>query len=511
MPVIINNLGNLVVDDQYFMEVPVTQGPTNIPTGNIGLVGTFQRGPVNTPVTVQSYQDLVKQFGEVDTALTLTGTLEARAIFTQGNTSLTVVRVVASSTPAVAASVVLKDGTATPATVLTLNAATPGTWANSMAAIVATGTISGTFKITLQYGNETEVWDNLVIQQPATPITGAVLASTIFGPGGKSLLANATFPTTADTNVPKPGTYAFTGGTNGAIPSATDYTGGNTNGVKTGLSALDSANINIILAAGQSDPTLNASLITNAQSITQSGGTPRTAVVTFPQGTQISGLGTLVTALGDTDRAEAAYPWVQINDPISGTTPVVSPLGYFAGVLAQLPPHQSTGNKPVLGTVGIDPSLNIGPVELTTMAQLQINAVGVPTPAGPIGIRGGFNLSLSSGSNQLYVRRMKDYIDQLVYTFSGKFVDLPITPDLMRQVSQTIDNILYPMKNPNAAADQMIADYVINCSASNNPAASLAQNKLITDYAVKLLNMDRFEIFRSQIGSGVVINTQPQG
>jgi phage tail sheath protein FI len=509
MPVFVNTLAGLNVDDQYFMNVPVTQGSINIPTGNIGIVGTFQRGPLNTPVTVTSYEDLVKNFGEVDTLLTLTGTLEARSIFAQGNTNLTVIRIGAAATPPAAASVILKDTQTTPGTVMTLNAATPGTWGNSLIAVVAAGTITGTNKITLQYGNETEVWDNLIIQQPTTPITGAVLASSIFGVGGKSKLATATFPATADTSAWATGTFALTSGTNGSVPTPADYVGGNTGGVKTGISALDSANINIILCAGQSDPTINNALIANCQTIVQNGGVPRTAVITFPQGTAISGLQTLVTSF-DTDQAEAAYPWQQILDNVTGLTTLVSPLGFFAGRLAQLKPQESTGNKPINGTIGIDPAVSIGPSELNTLASLQINVVGVPTPAGPIGIRGGFNLSKSSGSNQLYVRRMNDYIDELVASVGGQFVDDPVTTDLMRQVGQVVDNILYPMKNPNAPQDQMIQDYTINCSNSNNPSTSMKQGKLICDYAVQLLNMDRFMIFRTQISNGVVIKSNQQ-
>lgn len=509
MPQIINSLGNLEVDDQYFLSEPVPQGPSNVPTGNVGMVATFQRGPLNTSVTVVSYDDLVKNFGEVDLGLTLTGTLEARNVFKQGNTNLTVVRIDAKASPSAAASLILKDSQATPGTVMTLAAETNGTWANNLIAIVAAGTIAGTFKITLQYGNETETWDNLVIQQPATPIQGAVLASTIFGAGGKSQLANATFPTTVDTNLPKPGIYAFTGGANGGIPTPADYIGANNAGVKTGLYALDNANVNIVFCAGQSDPTVNAAVEANADSITQNGGTPRRAAITLPQGTAISALGTLLATV-DEQRSDACYPWQQVYDPINQVNTLVSPLGFYVGVYAQQPPHYSTGNKPIKGTLGIDPTLNIGPSELNTLAQLQINAVGVPTPAGPIGIRGGFSLSKSSGSNQSYVCRMNDYIDSLVATVGGQFVDMPITPDLMRQVTQAVDNVLYPMKNPNAPQDQMIADYVINCSASNNPDISTGQDKLICDFAAKLLNMDRFQVFRQQIGSGVVITNNQQ-
>lgn len=503
----INDLTNLTLDDQYFMEVPVTQGGSDSPAGSIGLVGTFSRGPLNTPVLVTSYQDLVKKFGEVDLALGLTGTLESRAIFKQGNANVYVVRVDGKTTNAsAAANVVLNDSQPTPGTVLTLTAITNGTWANSLVTGVSTGAISGTFRIDLQYGDESETWDNLIIQQPGTPITGAVLASTIFGPNGKSKLVTGTFPGTPNTNLPKSGSYTLTGGVDGSGAGASDYIGANTSGVKTGLFALDSSPINLVLAAGQSDPTVIQALIDNANRITQSGGLPRIAVVTLPKSTAIGGLSTLVSAY-DTDRVIPAYPWVQILEPITGTTPTVSPLGYMAGLLAQLKPNQSTGNKAINGVLGTDPNLNIGPDDLVTMAALQINAIGVQTPAGAIGVRGGFTLS-KTGESQSYVRRMKDYIDQMVSLVGGQFVDEPITNDLLRQVGQSVDNIFQPMKDPAAIQDKMMADYRIICDSTNNLQG---QDRVICDYAVKLLNMNRFMIFRTQIGAGVVMTSTQQG
>ncbi|GIM47038.1 tail protein [Collibacillus ludicampi] len=505
----VNNLNNLTVDDQYFMEVPVQQGPSNVPTGNIGLVGTFSRGPLNTPTLVTSYPDLVKKFGEVDQNFSLTGPITARGIFKQGNTNVYVVRISSSTNPATYAKVYLYDSNNN--LVMILQAATPGSWGDALTATVSNGTKPGTFKISLQYGSESETWDNLVIAQPATPIAGAVLVSTIFGPNGQSQLATATFPSTPNINAPANGTYAFTGGTDGADASPADYIGSNMNGVKTGLYALDNAPVNLVLCAEQSDPSVNQALAQNAQSITQNGGLPRDAVITFPKGTPVANLASLMSQF-DTDRVFPCYLWQQIYDPVTNSNQVVSPLGFFAGLLAQLSPHLSPGNKPIFGTLGVDPNMNIGPSDLATMAQARVNAVGVPTPAGPLGVRGGFTASQTAGDpQQIYVRRMKDYIDQLVYTIGGQFVDQPITPDLMRQVYQSVDNILYPMKNPASPSDQMIADYKITCDNTNNPPSSTGQNRLICDYAVKLLNMNRFMIFRTQIGAGVVITSTHQG
>jgi phage tail sheath protein FI len=503
----VQNLNNLILDDQYFLEVPVADGSAAAPTGNIGMVGTFSRGPLNTPVLVTSYPELIKKFGDVDADMKLTGTLTARGIFKQGNANLYVVRVSSSTTPAAPASLDIKN--AADKVVLKLKAKTPGTWGNSLVAAVSKGSKDNTFKVELQYGAEFEAWDNLVIVEPGTPIPGAMLASAVFGANGASQLASAEITAADNTEFPANGSYSLSGGLDGEDAAATDYIGTSTGGVKKGLAALDSAPINLILAAEQGDTAINEALIANAESITQNGGLPRVALITFPKTTAVSGLAALTKASShDTDRAIALFPWVNIFDTTTNSNRTVSPVGYFAGVLAQLQPHLSAGNKKVSGILGTDPNQNIGPAELVAMVQARVNAIGVQTPAGQLGIRGSFTLSLTEAQSQIHVRRMQDYINQLVSQVGGQFVDQPITEDLMRQVFHCVDNILQPMKSPIAPGDQMIADYKVVCDASNNPAQSIAQNRLVCDYAVKLLNVNRFMIFRTQIGTGVVITKQ---
>lgn len=502
----VSNLNNLILDDQYFLDVTVEDSNASAPTGNIGLVGTFSKGPLNTPVLVTSYPDLVNKFGDISTGLT--GALAARGIYNQGNVNVYVVRIESSTTKSKAAFLDLKDATA--ATVLTLTAKTTGTWGNDIKVNVVDGTKTGTFQLVLQYGSTTETYDNLLVAQPETPIDGAVLVADVLGTNGKSNLVTASFPTTPNTNNVATSDKPFSlaqGVDGGDNVKPTDYIGASNAGLKTGLYALDSAPINFILAAEQGDAQINDALMTNAQSITNNGGLPRIAVITFPEDTKVDDLAGLTSKL-DSDRVIAVYPWVQVSVAGSPNPQVVAPHSFLAGVLAQLSPHLSPGNKQVFGTLGLDPTQNIGPSELITMVKARVNTLGIPTPAGQIGIRGGITLSTKDDSSQVYVRRMRDYIDQLVFSVGGRFVDQPITDDVMRHVYQSVDNILQPMKSPVIPTDQMIADYKVVCDASNNPPESIAQNRLICDYAVKLLNVNRFMIFRTQIGAGTVITKQ---
>lgn len=502
----VQNLNNLILDDQYFLDVPVPEGTATAPTGNIGIVGTFNRGPLNTPVLVNNYPDMVRKFGDVIGGLT--GMISARGIFKQGNANVYVVRIDAAANPSKQASVTLMDRSATPAPVFTLKAKTPGSWGNGLKVSVSDGTKAGTYKITLQYKTEMEVWDNLTTVKPSTVIPGSVMADTVFGVNGRSALAVSDDVATATNAVfPAAGTFSFVNGNDGGVPSVNDYKGGVINGKKTGIYALDSVPVNFMFCAEQSDPILNQALMERAEAITNEGGVPRMALVTFPQPTTVDALASLTESL-NSDRVIAAYPWLHIYDVESNQKMQVSPLGYFAGVLAQLAPHLSTGNKPMQGILGVDPEKTIGPSELVAMAQARVNAVGVPTPAGPLGVRGSFTLTQDGETAQIHVRRMKDYINQKVSEVGGLYVDRPITEELMDQVYHAVDNILRSMKSPISSSEQMIADYKVVCDSTNNPPTSIAQNMLVCDYAVKLLNINRFMIFRTQIGAGVVITNQ---
>ena len=105
--------------------------PLGVTVGNLGVVGTASKGPVNTPVILGSYSEAQETFGNYDPwndgagELTLVRALELA--FNQGATTAIAVRV-ADATPAgkaVPSSLTLKAGADN---VVTLVAKSPGTW-----------------------------------------------------------------------------------------------------------------------------------------------------------------------------------------------------------------------------------------------------------------------------------------------------------------------------------------------------------------------------------------------
>jgi Phage tail sheath protein subtilisin-like domain/Phage tail sheath C-terminal domain len=109
--------------------------PTAITVGNLGVVGTASKGPVDQPVTLASYAEARARFGEYDlwqggTADELTLTRALELAFQHGATTAIAVRVSAKDNDAAKkAERVLSAGGATP---VKLVAKSPGTWGNDL-------------------------------------------------------------------------------------------------------------------------------------------------------------------------------------------------------------------------------------------------------------------------------------------------------------------------------------------------------------------------------------------
>jgi hypothetical protein len=120
-------------------EALITAG--RVSTGNIGIVGTANKGPVSKVVILSSFTEAREAFGEEDAwvngnsnELTLMRALEQ--IFNNGGRSVYAVRVAGGS--AAQAAYQIRDGAS--AALSLLKAKTPGTWGNSIKIEIAAAT-----------------------------------------------------------------------------------------------------------------------------------------------------------------------------------------------------------------------------------------------------------------------------------------------------------------------------------------------------------------------------------
>lgn len=112
--------------------------PGQISVGNLGVVGTASKGPVNEAVRLSSYSDAMEKFGEFDpwskgisNELTLVRALQLA--YSQGANTVIAVRVASDSK----ASASYKLKTADGAYCVQLTAKTPGTWGNDLSVNVS--------------------------------------------------------------------------------------------------------------------------------------------------------------------------------------------------------------------------------------------------------------------------------------------------------------------------------------------------------------------------------------
>jgi hypothetical protein len=108
-------------------------GVSGIATGNVGIVGTANKGPLDKAIVLSSFSEAKETFGAYDgwrgggpgeNELTLVRALQQ--LFNNGASTVYAVRVGAG---AAAAAIVLSDATGP---VVTVTGATPGTWANEI-------------------------------------------------------------------------------------------------------------------------------------------------------------------------------------------------------------------------------------------------------------------------------------------------------------------------------------------------------------------------------------------
>ncbi|EPZ47634.1 hypothetical protein [Alicyclobacillus acidoterrestris] len=484
------------VDGVYNIDEQPPLQVQGISTGIWGIVGTFSKGPVNTPTHILSLDDLENIFGGADPSLT--GYIGALSAIGQGASEFQVVRIVGSG--ATAASVTINDSESTSSEVFTATYNSVGTGGNSATITVSSGTKTGTFKLTIEDGDTSEVWDNLAT---TSTVTGATLLSSI-----TSQIVTFSQPETPNTNLPVNGEYPLSGGANGSTPTVSDYVG--TTSPNTGLQALSGTTpaVNIVFLANIacSDSNTVSALETFCEN------NKCMAAICGAQGNTITQAIT-ETANIDSDRLVYCWPWQQMYVDDLQQTLTVAPTGHWVGLVATLYPHQSPGNKNLAYTSGPEFPVSSDDIQKAMDPSARVVPIGVTIPRGGIGCFSGQTLSQNANPQlrPVYRRRMDDFIVESVETSLGQYVDEPITTTtggLLDQQQHTVSAFLDPLLGENnEAGEPMIQAYSVQCDTKNNPPSVTDNDMTIIDTRVQLFNMNRFLLFRTTIAAGVVTTT----
>lgn len=499
------NTTALLVPDLYVQIIPPQIAQLNgVPSNGLGIVGTAQWGPVNSPAIVGSMAQYAQTFGAIQARKYDLGTAVAAAVL-QGAQNMRCVRVTDGTD--LAASIVIQT------TCLTLTSFYTGTLGNSCVATIAAGSAANTSKITIAMpGQQAEVFDNIAGSANALWVNMAAAINQgqygIRGPS-KLVVASAGVGTTAPTLA----SYTLAGGTDGATTITSTVLVGVDTVPRKGMYALRGTGVAVGMLADADDSTQWTSQVAYGLS----EGTYMIGV--GPAGDTIANAGTVKATAGiDSYAFKLLFgDWVYWNDPVNGTTRLVSPQGFIAGLLSNLAPQNSSLNKQLYGIVGTQKSYAnqvYSSAELQSLAQAGIDLITNPIPSGSMfGARIGHNSSSNPATNGDNYTRMTNYLAATLNAgmgiFVGKLQSSQPTDPLRAQVKATLDNFLQSM------ADQKQVDSSsTQCDLNNNSASRIAGGWLQADVTVKYLAVVEKLLVSMQGGQSVTVSrvsTQPTG
>jgi len=425
-------------------------GVSGISTGNLGVVGTAARGPLDRAVLLGSYAEAVDAFGPYpawDPAaaaanLSLTRTLEAA--FRGGASTVYAVRIANVGGPGMASATwTLKERTPAGdagADLFALVATSPGTWANDLVAFTpATATAPARLKLTLGRLEES--------------FTGATAGELFDAVKAGSQLVTVTPPSLA------------AGDRGKAVHSAPRTTEGGPDGgsvtgaqVEAGLRLLEDRPVNLVAVGGLAAKDAAAAVLGHLET-TENAGRERIAVLGASSDRPDDLIRDDVGA-GGGPRLVLVAPGLVADDAASTAAdrrvnlPGPYAAALVAGRLATLAPHVSLTNK------------DLAAADLTTRytraQQKQLLESRVLVLFQNLGFRVLKGITTDDAAfKQISVRRIVDYAKAGVRQGANPYIGRLNNPRVRSALKATLDGFLSGM-----VLDEMIQKYTLEVSAT---------------------------------------------
>ncbi len=425
----------------------------SIATGNVGVVGTAAKGPLETAVPLSGVAEAIDTFGPADLFATpaesagpLSLTRAVQQVFAGGGSNVYAVRI-AGGTP-VSATLTVPASTNN---AFLLTAADPtdpsapaapigGSWGNGIrVAIVDNGSgATPRFRMTVSYRTRREVYEGSNVGQ----VRAAIEA------GGSQLVRvsdPAADPASATTNL-APLDASLSGGT--SVPTV------NATHVATGLAALEDQDVNIVVVAGLGASVVAAPVLAHLTT-TEAEGHERIAVIGASGSASAA---VLSDAAGvSSGRIILVAPGIKVSEP--GQTARVSlppsaTAAIVAGRLAATAPHVSLTNQ-TLPIEELDQNYS------TTVHKnlLQKHVLTVRRRFGHQIVRG---ISTDPGAfSQISVRRTVDYAKAGVRLGANPYIGKLNNARVRAALKATLDGFFSQM-----VLDEMLVGYQLDVSAT---------------------------------------------
>jgi Bacteriophage tail sheath protein len=438
----------------YVQEVPSAVRPIEgVSSSTAAFVGVTEKGPVPgtllptgrmaQPVLVTSMTDYSRRFGGFlsDSFLTYA----VRAFFENGGRRLYIVRVVGHTvtTPPSPPLAAVSPGGAP----LTIAAASPGDWGNSLTVRVDASSDgdASNFKLTVLNGaTPVESFDSLTFQASPTLAPGATnpadYGRTVVNSRSEYIAITADF-----TARPSNGTIHLGNGNDGPPVTAAELIGAaaaDSTVTGTGLHALDKiTDVNLIAIPGQGDPaTVNAGMeycktrplqdcffiadsgaLTNVDSARVDGASPSVRTVADVRTFATTGLAGTPLDKAAGDYGAIYFPWVLAPDPLGrGRNPkiLLPPSPFLAGIYARIDNSRGVFKAPAGTEAGVFGAIGVA-VNVSDTEQDQLNPIGVnvirTVPGSGFVVWGTRTIGSDASWRYVPVRRMAIFLRVSIY------------------------------------------------------------------------------------------------
>ncbi len=464
----------------------------HLSTSSAGMVGVAERGPINQPVLVTSWEQFVNKFGATIQAGYLA--YAARAFFDNGGSVLYVNRIAHLTNPANPASLTAAKASATLRDrrtgevryALRVRAANEGTWGNALALRVENGTRDPAVSFNLvvtHRGEDVETFEDLTMDEAAS--SHAELA--VNGRSEYITVEDLYASSGAALDRPRASTFTLFGGGDGLSGlNDADYLGDPS--AHTGLYAFDAIDaLNLLMAPGVTTPAVIHGGIAYAEGRKDLIFLADAPLHLEPQEAVEfrRGQGTYSHAAFNSSYAALYYPWIEVHDPASGKRKRVPPIGAVAGCFAKSDRTAGVWHAPA----GIDRGRVVGALALGYPTSRGERDVLYPEGVNPIvsfpdtgiNIWGQKTLqSQPSALDRVNVRRLMIYIEEAIAESSRFVVFEPNNPQTWRALVRLIHPFLEDIRDKGG-----LVDFAVQCDEETNTPAVIDRNQLIARVFVK--------------------------
>jgi uncharacterized protein len=504
----------------YVEEVPSTSKPIEgVGTSIAAFVGLAPGGPINTPMRISNWTQFAKIFGDPndpDNGPFMEGSYLAHALygfFQNGGTLCWVVRVGSGERDGARPQAGLPAAADRTVSAFRAEAleGVDGTVAVELIEVPGQTGEDGeggepTYRLIVDAGQKgREEYDNLTLKKGRQNIATKVNASS------KLIRIEETGASLPDAR-PAAGTYTLSApAAAGAEVSANDFEGdvARRRGMG-GLAAVDEVTMvcmpDLMTLAANGDDSQLRDLQGKIIAHCENAG-DRMAILDAPPNLLPQEVldWRMNTAGYDSKFATLYYPWIEVQDPLSGQPMLVPPSGHVAGVWCRTDAtrgvHKAPANEVVMGVNGLA-------FQVTQAEQGGLNKAGVNCirsfPGRGIRIWGARTLSSDPEWRYINVRRLFNYIAESIMEGTQWSVFEPNDERLWMQLRISASNFLHRTWREGALFGATPEQaFFVKCDAETNPPDVIEAGQVICEIGIAPVKPAEFVVFRlSQFSAG---------